>query len=133
MEERHEDDVLLRATYVTVAIHAIVPALLLMFMAFGMPRFIRMFWEMQVELPTAVKFLIQISNLVRHRAFILIPAVMVLLLADAGIYFAIRRASGKAAARGWSAVVLSVQVVVLIGCILALFLPLIHLMQSMGP
>lgn len=128
MGNRQDNTDLAQATRITAVLHMIVPLILLAFMAYGVPRFTRMLDELQAELPSATKIVLGVSSLVQRQVSLLVVVLGCLFAVDIGIYSIILRSSGRPAARAWSTAVLSVQAILLVGCVLALFLPLLKLL-----
>ena len=129
MSEMQEDlrDQVLPAAKVAVA-HVFLALALLGFFLYRMPGYMDVYRELNAELPTATKIVLNIGEfLVAQWFWLLIPALLFLAL-DLAAFVSLRMWASKKAAAIWSWVLGGVLAAFLAGCLLAVRLPLMDLL-----
>lgn len=128
----NQDVVLAVQVLVNGLLHVIVPIAFFLFMVFIVPRFEQMFSELDVQLPSAVVLMIGLCHSMQTGWPLFLIGGAVLLVADCVVLYLIARSVSRSLAAAWTGGVIGVQVLLLVACFLALYLPLRSLMNSMG-
>ena len=122
-----DDKAVWRAIIVAVSVHAGALIGLLVFLTFKLPQYAEFFHDAEIELPKITRFYLSFSN----SAKIGWPAFVLLLAADGGILFGLRRHPNRLPATVWSiAILLGVLAALGLG-VVAMLLPMRVLMSQM--
>jgi hypothetical protein len=124
---------LLSATILSVFFHALMWLPFLLCLLLVVPKFKKIFEDFQMKLPLATETLITLSDIALGLWFFLPLPLMLLLALDGAIVYALRRRSSTAIlAWLWSALWLMAAMAAMGVVVVALFQPLLLLMEGLS-
>jgi type II secretory pathway component PulF len=118
----------------TLLIHALVPLGVLLMLIFVVPQVAESWKSMEVELPTVSVAVLALSQWTRRYFVIVAPAALIGLMAAEGFLVAWiwRHRRRFILAIAWWGVVAVVEGAMVLAMILAIYLPIIRLQESLG-
>ena len=123
---------LLAPTISTVVAHGALLALIALCVMIVLPRFREIFASFGTELPARTVFVINIGTWVKEYA-LLVPVLLVgFMVLDGLVYYHLRQHGATGWARAWWLFWLLLEGAAVLGIVIAVFLPLVHLMRQVG-
>ena len=120
-------------TLFIVLVHGLLVLTCDVALLYVVPRYVRLFSDMQAELPTMTKALISASMAMRNSWYVLLPAGGVALVVDGWVFFVLRtKVRSRLASWVWVLTGFAVLGLAVAWIVLALQLPLATVTQRIG-